>query len=116
MSKYLKSIAPETKGLVVKFIEDGLEGEFKGIVANPAETNYYFGQVENRWVKSCFEPYEPKESPLTNDNPNKVEVDDKDIKLRLECLKLALQYQISNPLIGAQGLYDWITKKPQTNE
>ena len=45
----------------------------------------------------------------TNDNPNKVEVDDKDINLRLDCLKLALQRNISDPLIIANDFYEWIT-------
>lgn len=94
MSKYYKSIDPLSKGLIVKFIEDGFDGEFKGIVANPAETRFYFGEEQNRWVKSCFEPYEPKESPLSNDNPNKVEVDEKDVNLRLECLKLTVASNI----------------------
>jgi len=67
-----------------------------------------------------YEPYTPtrqeliewgETDTLTNDNPNKVEVDDKDVNLRLECLKLALQYQISNPLMGAEGFYNWIKTK-----
>ena len=52
----------------------------------------------------------------TNDNPNKVEVDDKDINLRLDCLKLALQRNISDPLIIANDFYEWITQKPLTND
>jgi hypothetical protein len=52
---------------------------------------------------------------LTNDNPNKVEVDDKDVNLRLECLKLAIELNKRNVgldmaycLEEAIESYNWI--------
>ena len=51
----------------------------------------------------------------TNDNPNKVEVDDKNINLRLECLKLAVKLNevegssARTCTLEAQEFYDWIT-------
>jgi hypothetical protein len=51
----------------------------------------------------------------TNDNPNKVEVDDKDVELRLECLKLAVigkgNVLTDMVIADAQHYYDWITKQ-----
>ena len=65
-----------------------------------------------------YEPYKPtpqeliewgETDTLTNDNPNKVEVDDKNVNLRLKCLKLAVQANIVDPIIGANEFYEWIT-------
>ena len=111
MSKYMKSIDPETKGLVVEFIEDGLIGEFKGIVIERGETDYSVGALHTRWVESCFEPCELNTDTLSNDNPNKVEVSDKDINLRLECLKLASNCTLppSEVMEQAKEYYEWIT-------
>jgi hypothetical protein len=115
MSKYMKSIDPETKGLVVEFVEDGLIGEFKGIVIERGETDYSVGALHTRWVESCFEPCELNTATLTNDNPNKVEVDDKDVNLRLECLKLAATINqgtscgIKAVIFDASEIYKWIT-------
>ena len=118
MSKYY--IHKENKGLKVKF-----EGSYRNsnryftAIAKTVEGSAWeLNQFMNGLVYDDFKPYTPtpqeliewgETATLTNENPNKVEVDDKDINLRLECLKLALQYQISNPLIGARGFYDWIT-------
>jgi hypothetical protein len=51
----------------------------------------------------------------TNDNSNKVEVDDKDVNLRLECLKLAIELNKRNVgldmaycLEEAIESYNWI--------
>lgn len=50
----------------------------------------------------------------TNDNPNKVEVSDKDINLRLECLKLAVAINqgtgCNNGVImfDATEFYNWV--------
>lgn len=49
---------------------------------------------------------------LSNDNPNKVEVDDKDVNLRLECLKLAVELKPIDPVLVAGYFYNWITQKP----
>ena len=113
--KYMKSIDPETKGLVVEFVEDRLIGEFKGIVIERGETDYSVGALHTRWVESCFEPCELNTDTLTNDNPNKVEVDDKDVNLRLECLKLAIELNKRNGgldmaycLEEAIESYNWI--------
>ena len=115
MSKYYKSINHER---IVKFIANTNDSDcFEGVVVSSNDL-VEVGLHSYTWMKEFFEPYTPtpqeliewgETATLSNDNPNKVEVDDKDINLRLKCLKLALQYQISNPLIGAQGFYDWIT-------
>ena len=111
MSKYYKN----KYGLIVKYLDRKNKMEFNGEVVAGNQDRY------NSFVTclySYFKPYKPtpqeliewgETATLSNDNPNKVEVSDKDVNLRLECLKLALQYQISNPLLGAQGFYDWIT-------
>jgi hypothetical protein len=36
----------------------------------------------------------------------------KDIELRLECLKLAIQANCVDPVIAAKEYYEWITKTP----
>ena len=48
----------------------------------------------------------------TNDNPNKVEVDDKDVNLRLKCLELAIMGYNTDAIDKAQEFYEWITTKP----
>ena len=115
VGQYLKS---KVSNLIVKVTElNQIIHRFSAIVIVPIATKHV-GKEIHMLHPVYFEPYEPtpqeliqwgETATLTNDNPNKVEVDDKDVSLRLECLKLALQYQISNPLIGAQGFYDWIT-------
>ena len=114
MSKYLK----HPNGLIVKWQRDNPDGYFTGMVMRGGGSGWAAKMISNKFNIENYKPYEPtpqeliewgETATLTNDNPNKVEVPDKDINLRLECLKLALQYQISNPLIGAQEFYDWIT-------
>jgi hypothetical protein len=36
----------------------------------------------------------------------------KDVELRLECLKLAIQANCVDPVIAAKEYYEWITKTP----
>ena len=62
-----------------------------------------------------FEPCELNTATLTNDNPNKVEVDDKDVNLRLKCLELAIMGYNTNAIDKANDFYEWITQKP-TNQ
>lgn len=115
--KYMKSIDPETKGLIIEYIADGKNDEFKGVVIKQGKSRWEVGNKSNTWIKSLFEPCELNTETPSNDNTNKVELSDKDINLRLECLKLAAN---SNKGIGhdasvivaeAQEFYDWITKK-----
>jgi hypothetical protein len=70
-----------------------------------------------------YEPYTPtpqeliewgETATLTNDNPNKVEVDDKDVKLRLKCLELAIMGYNTDAIDKANDFYEWITKKPNS--
>ena len=118
MSKYYKAY----DGMVVAFLrkinEHSFKGEFvfvKGLVWRKGETA--------RCYYNDFTPYTPtpqelaewgETETLSNDNPNKVEVSDKDINLRLECLKLAVtagKTTSTSAIDMAEDFYDWITKK-----
>ena len=124
MSKYYKD---RLSALVVKYTNQNTKSRFEGIVVigNGCST-YIVGYKSNHWEYMCFEPYTPtpqelaewgETETLSNDNPNKVELSDKDINLRLECLKLAVElnrdfkYKTSHFTNRAQDFYDWITKK-----
>ena len=100
MSKYYK----DKEGCqIIKFISDTSDPDcFEGIVV-VNDGNSYIGETSKLWVIEFFEPYTPtpqeliewgKTATLTTDNPNKVEVDDKDVNLRLECLKLTVASNI----------------------
>lgn len=93
---------------------------FSGTVIVPWGNNT-IGLYSMRWITDGFEPYTPtpqelaewgETDTLTNDNPNKVEVDDKNINLRLECLKLAIEHTETNVIGSAELFYEWITEKP----
>ena len=81
---------------------------FHGYVFEDSE-NHTKGSFGTRWAKSHFKPYKINTATLTNDNPNKVEVYDKDVNLRLKCLKLAVASNVTDPQVLAQEFYDWIT-------
>lgn len=118
MSKYY--IHKENKGLKVKF-----EGSYRNsnryftAIAKTVEGSAWeLNQFMNGLVYDDFKPYTPTpqelidwgETPtLANDNPNKVEVDDKDINLRLECLKLAVISYNTHAITRANEFYEWVT-------
>ena len=115
MSKYYKSI---NSPLVIKATAILQSGDFEGKVIVATEHHKLF--KIKFWIGSQFEPYTPtpqelaewgETETLDNDNPNKVEVSDKDINLRLECLKLAITNGGGDTWNVAQDFYDWITKK-----
>jgi hypothetical protein len=124
MSKYYK----QKKGnIVLKWINDNPNDKecFKGKVLVKG-VYVEVGEISSDWIKACYKPYTPTPQELaewgetetvSNDNPNKVEVDDKDINLRLECLKLAVMIndntrkELSYLTSNADEIYDWITKK-----
>ena len=123
MSKYYK----HRNGLVVKWLNDNNSIAFTGVVVNVGGSAWKLKEKNDYLFIEDFTTYTPtpeelsewgETDTLTNDNPNKVEVDDKDANLRLECLKLAV---MSNQGIGhdsevltneATEFYNWITQKP----
>ena len=126
VGEYLKS---KLSNLIVKVTELNLNmGRFSAIVIVPIATKHV-GKEINMLNPAYFGPYTPtpqeliewgETDTLTNDNPNKVEVDDKDVNLRLECLKLASNNkngQSKDYIIRlANNYYEWITQKPLTND
>lgn len=108
--KYYKHIDTD---MVVK-VEKENGNTFSGTV-EVAGGKYIAGAYLNAWYKPSFEPYELNTETLSSDNPNKVKVSDKDINLRLECLKLAIELNKSNVgldmaycLEEAIESYNWI--------
>lgn len=119
MSKYYKNIQ---YGFIVKVYTEISNEDFEGVVV--AECKEMPLHEEGMWLKERFAPYTPTPQELaewgetvSNDNTNKVEVSNKDINLRLECLKLAvnsnkgIKHDASVIVAEAQEFYDWITKK-----
>lgn len=113
MSKYYKY----QNGLIVKWLRDKPDGYFTGTVMSVGVSEWKMGEKCDDVSLSWFYPYTPtpqeliewgETATLTNDNPNKAEVDDKDVNLRLECLKLAIASNVTDPQVLAQEFYDWI--------
>lgn len=121
MSKYLKSINYE--GLIVKFVSPQDEECFYGFVVSQGNSHWVASNNESSWVSEYFEPYTPtpqeliewgETATLSNDNPSKVEADDKDVNLRLKCLELAIMGYNTDAIDKANDFYEWITKKPNS--
>lgn len=119
MEKYYKD---NYSRLTVKWLEEAVKkGTFKGIVVNKGKSNREDGERGTFYYGKDFLLYTPtpeelaewgETATLTKDNPNKVEVDDKDVNLRLECLKLAVTHTETNVRGCAELFYNWITQKP----
>lgn len=124
MSKYYRHKGNEH--LKVKFIgyKEETIVDFQAIAITVEGSLWKVGQFMDDLDIRDFEPYTPtpqelidwgETDTLTNDNPNNVEVDDKDVNLRLECLKLTIiTMDIKCPtgaIDEAEYFYDWITKK-----
>lgn len=114
MSKYYK----HHNGFIVKWLKDNPDNYFTGIVMRVGGSKWNVGNKDNYFYLPYLEPYTPtpqeliewgETETLSNDNSNKVEVDDKYVNLRLECLKLAMQGNIVDPLSRAKRFYGWIT-------
>jgi hypothetical protein len=119
MNEYYKSKAFDFNCIVRK--TKGVNGSsFMGVVVK-ADGIYKKGAKAFCHLSYCT-PYTPtpqeliewgETATITNDNPNKVQVDDKDVELRLECLKLAVigkgNVLTDMVIADAQHFYDWIT-------
>lgn len=115
VGQYLKS---KVSNLIVKVTElNQIMHRFSAIVIVPIATKHV-GKEIHMLHPVYFEPYEPTQKELiewgetdtlTNDNPNKVEVSEKDVNLRLECLKLATVHSACGALEIAKDYYNWIT-------
>jgi len=126
MSKYLKS---KIGTLIIELGAMDDSGDFCGTVVASNSVGYKIGDKNNYYNSQEFEPYTPTPQELiewneimlsaTSDNPNKVEVDDKDVNLRLECLKLTVASNIG--LLTDMGditkeanvAYNWIKTNNQ---
>ena len=120
MSKYYK----HHNGFIVKWLKDNPDNYFTGIVMRVGGSKWNVGNKDNYFYLPYLEPYTPtpqeliewgETATLTNYNPNKVEVDDKDVNLRLKCLELAIMGYNTDAIDKANEFYEWITQKPLTN-
>ena len=121
MSKYYKY---HNRNLVVKWVRDNVDDYFTGIVVWVGNSVWKLKDQDDYFQMTYFEPYTPtpqeliewgETATLTNYNPNKVEVDDKDVNLRLKCLELAIMGYNTDAIDKANEFYEWITQKPLTN-
>lgn len=115
--RYFKAVNSD---MIIK-VTDINGATFSGNIVHGTLPNIKIGEYHGYFIRNMFEPYTPtpqelaewgETDTLTNDNPNKVEVDDKNINLRLECLKLAIEHTETNVIGSAELFYEWITEKP----
>jgi len=127
MNKYYKKYYKYkgNQGLKVQFVgyQKDSNRYFEGIAKTVEGSLWQVGEFMDDLDITDFEPYTPtpqelsewgETTTLTNDNPNKVEVSDKDVNLRLECLKLAvamdnsIRYELSYFTDKADKIYNWL--------
>jgi hypothetical protein len=115
--KYFKS---KKSDLVVEWVKNNEIGGFEGYVV-VADKNWEVGQFSNWFSFVGLKPItflkeeEPKVSYVNPANPHQElpqpePTPTKDLELRLECLKLAIQANCVDPVIVAKEYYEWITK------
>lgn len=104
IGKYFKS---KETDLVVKALTQCTAGTFKGEVIIGDSLNKK-GDIYDGWY---FDGFKPHESPKPEQSPTK------EVELRLECLKLAVEQNNGRALepkeiiTDAQYYYDWVKRK-----
>jgi hypothetical protein len=88
--------------IVVKALSGIANGAFIGKIVLALDSQSI--GVARVWDFIYFEPCEAPETPLPEATPTK------DVELRLECLKLAIQANCVDSVIAAKEYYEWITK------
>ena len=101
VGKYYKDKAGN---IVVKALSGIINGAFVGKIVLALDSQAI--GADRVWDFIYFEPCEAPEPTQPEHSPTK------DVELRLECLKLAVQANCVDPVIAAKEYYDWITKRP----
>ena len=107
--------------LVVKWIKNNKKDFFTGKVVRIGGSGWKLGQEDDFFCFNDFSEYTPKKkelaewdkiAPQVPKTPLPEATPIKDVELRLECLRLAIQANCVDPVIAAKEYYEWITKTP----